>query len=238
MTITTQQMIASCIEKLKAEGIHAFMGADPDDATNSVLRAPSIENDAGEICQMRVYGYISCKLEGQKLKGLLMRHPLSGDPYDIYCYDPDSPNDAPDASDLMVWSNHEEAAFDWTDLSLGDSGWDNGWELVDCEDIDQRLAFLSYLSTCEIIDLPEPEHLTIDELRAIAASEVNNGKTGRFCYSPNPSNYWHLKLNEAGELVMNRSESHEPLKVTAEHIDEQGRLVIAGHVVLTRSTPL
>lgn len=238
MTIAAQQMIAACIEKLKAEGIHAFMGVDPENAANSVLRVPSLENDAGDICQMRVYGYISCKLEGQKLKGLLMRHPLSAQPYDIYCYDPESPNVSPDASDLMFWSTHEDAAFDWTDLCLGDCGWDNGWELMDCEDIDQRLAFLSYLSSCEIIDLPEPEHLTIDELRAIAASEVSKGKTGRFCYSPNPSDSWHLKLDEAGELVMNRSESDQLLKVTADHIDEQGRLVIAGHVVLTRSTPL
>lgn len=238
MTATNQEMIVAAIEKLHAGGVRAFMGADPESAANSVMRAPSLENEAGDICRMRVFGYLSCKLNGQKLKGLLMRHPVTGQPYDIYCYDPDSLEASPDASDLMVWSTHEEAAFDWTDLSIGDSGWDNGWELVECEGIEQRLAFLTYLASCEIIDLPEPENLTIDELRSVAASEANKGKIGRFCYAPNPSNDWHLKLDEAGELVMHMSESAQSLKVTADHIDSQGRLVIDGHVALSRSTPL
>ncbi|NVL49958.1 hypothetical protein F2S72_09420 [Pseudomonas syringae pv. actinidiae] len=238
MTTKIQEMIVACIAKLKAEGIPAFLGADPENAANAVLRAPSLENEAGDICRMRVFGYLSCKLNGQKLKGLLMRHPVTGEPYDIYCYDPDSLFDSPDAGDLMVWSTYEGAAFDWTDLSAGDSGWDNGWELVDCEDIEQRLAFLTYLSTCELIDLPEPEHLTISELRAVAASEISKGKAGRFCYAPDPNDNWHLALNASGELVMSMRGTQDPLVVTAEHIDESGRLVIDGHVVLSRSTPL
>lgn len=238
MTITTKEMITACIQKLQAEGIRAFMGADPDDAANAVLHAPALQDDTGAICRMRVFGYLSCKLNGQKRKGLLMRHPVTGEKYDIYCYDPESPEASPDASDLMVWSYHEDAEFDWTDLSLGDAGWDNGWELLDCEHIDQRLAFLTYLTTCEMIDLPEPEPLTISELRAVAASEASEGKAGRFCYAPNPSNEWYLKLDAAGDLVLSMSESQQLMKITSEHIDEQGRLVIDGHVVLSRSTPL
>jgi len=34
------------------------------------------------------------------------------------------------------------------------------------------------------------------------------------------------------------SESQQQMKITAEHFDAQGRLVINGHVALTRSTPL
>lgn len=238
MTATIEEMIVACIEKLQAEGIQAFAGADPDNAANSVLRAPSLENVGGYICQMRVFGYLSSKLEGQKHKGLLMRHPVTGQSYDIYCYDPDSLEVIPDASDLMVWSFNEGAVFDWTGLSLGDAGWDNGWELMECEGIDQRLAFLTYLTTCEVIDLPAPAHLTIDELRTVAASEVNKGKAGRSCYAPNPSNNWVLALDAAGNLVMIKSESEHQVLVSAEHIDEHGRLVIDGHVVLTRSTPL
>ncbi|HDS1721631.1 hypothetical protein NPS53_08975 [Pseudomonas putida] len=238
MTVTTEEMIAACIAKLQAEGINAFMGADPENEGNQVLLAPSLQNSAGDICQMRVYGYLSCKLNCQKRKGLMMRHPVSGEPYDIYVYDPESREDSPDASELMVWSVHEGHPFDWTELSLGDAGWDNGWELIECDHIEQRLAFLSYLTTCEVIDLPEPEPLTVEELREVAASEISKGNAGRFCYAPIPSNQWHLKLDAAGELVMSMSESQQLLKITAEHIDAQGRLVIDGHVVLTRSTPL
>ena len=239
MTVTTEEMIAICIAKLKSEGIDAFMGADPENEANTVLLAPSLQNPAGEICQMRVYGYLSCKLGGQKRKGLLMRHPVSGAPYDIYCYDSlESVQEAPDASELMVWSVHDGHPFDWTELSIGDAGWDNGWELLDCEHIEQRLAFLTYLSTCEMIDLPDPKPLTVDELRSIASSEISKGEPGRFCYAPNPSNQWHLKLDDAGDLVMSMSESQQQTKITAEHFDAQGRLVINGHIALTRSTPL
>lgn len=122
MTVTTEEMIAACIAKLQAEGINAFMGADPENEGNQVLLAPSLQNSAGDICQMRVYGYLSCKLNCQKRKGLMMRHPVSGEPYDIYVYDPESREDSPDASELMVWSVHEGHPFDWTELSLGDAG--------------------------------------------------------------------------------------------------------------------
>jgi hypothetical protein len=61
-----------------------------------------LENESGSLRQLRVFGFISCKLNGQKLKGLRANHPFAGVLNDIYCYDPESLKGTPDAGDGMV----------------------------------------------------------------------------------------------------------------------------------------
>lgn len=236
--ITSDQLIASCIERLASEGIEAFADNNDGDADSPTLRVPRLEDQNGLLCQTIIYGFISCKLAGNKHKGLRIKHPVTGAPYDIYCYDPDCLEDSPDAADLMVWSVTDDTVFDWTNLSLGDAGWFDGWELTDCDHLEQRVAFLTYLMSYEIIDLPKVEPLTLDELKRVATAEQAKGNKGRFCFARRPNDSWHLQVDPSGSLVMLMSNAEKVLPITAEHIDEAGRLVIDDHVALTRATPL
>jgi hypothetical protein len=235
---TNQALIDFCVEKLKAEQIEASViihSADPDCPRISV---PRMEDHKGLLSQFFINGFISCKLDGNKRKGFATKHPVTGEIYDIYVYDPDSEYEHPDASEIMSWSAHEGTQFDWTNLSLGDAEWLDGWELTGCEHLEQRPAFLAYLLSYEVIDLPEIAPLTIPELKQIAASEMASGKRGRFCHSINPNDNWHLQVTPTGELVLLQSNREQPLHINRDHIDSRGRLVIDGHIALTRSTPL
>lgn len=234
MTIN-QQLTAACIEKLSAEGIESFISDEGEDG-GPVLRVPRLEDGNGLLCQTTIYGFISCKLDGAKLQGLQMNHPLTGTPYDIYCYDPDTIEQRPDAADLLVWSFNDGATFDWTGLSLGDAGWWDGWELDDCDQLDQRIAFLAYLLSYEVIDLPAVTPLTLEELRLVTTREQLAGNKGLYCSSVRPADSWFLQVNPCGSLVMLMSNADTVLPITADHIDEAGRLVINGHFALTRST--
>lgn len=234
MTIN-EQLMTACIEKLAGEGIEAFISNDGE-AGAPALRVPRFEDNNGLLSQTIIFGFISCKLDSAKRKGLQMKHPVTQAPYDIYCYDPDSVEESPDATDLMVWSFNDGATFDWTGLSLGDAGWWDGWELEDCDHLDQRIAFLAYLMSYELIELPAVAPLTLDELRTAAVDEQSQGNKGIFCHSVNPNDSWHLQVDPSGALVMHMSNADKVLPIQALHFDEAGRLVIEGHVVLTRAT--
>ena len=152
---TNEKLIVFCIEKLAAEGVPAFVTTDPANNDAPVLRVPRLENERESLCQMRIFGFISCKLDGQKRKGFRVNHPVTGAPCDIYCYDPDSLEESPDASDLMVWSTNVGTTFDWTGLHHGEADWCDGWEMEGCEKLDRRVAFLASLMSYEVIDLPK-----------------------------------------------------------------------------------
>jgi hypothetical protein len=231
------ELLAFCIEKLTAEGIDYVLTSDPANKKPPVLRVPRLETRSELLCQTIIFGFISCKLDGNKRKGVRMNHPVTGAMYDIYCYSPDSLEESPDAIDLMVWTANAGAKFDWKDLSHGDAGWSDGWELEGCEHLDQRLAFLAYLMSYEVIDLPEATPLTLEELRTVAAASQAEGGKGVYCYGPDPDHNW-LHLDEKGELVLSMTSSSKVLHITENHIDDKGRLVIDGKIVLTSSTPL
>jgi hypothetical protein len=101
----------------------------------------------------------------------------------------------------------------------------------------QRSAFLSSLLDYEVIDLPAYAPLTLQELREEALELKHRGVCWRGCTSPVRGERWYIALNDADQLIILNRVSGWHLPLREDHIDAMGRLVVDGHVALTRATP-
>lgn len=224
-----------CLTRLNEEGLEAFAEPDSDFPEETVLRVPALECERHNgLSYKAVMAFIHGKLQGNPLKGLRGKHPVSGVDYDIYCYDPDVDGRELVASDVCVWSIYSNKdTFDWTELASDDSGWSDGWFFYDSEHLEQRLVYLASVLSYQLFDLPAPAPLTLEELCSLAKNPRD--KRGVYCRPPKGTNKpWWLRLGTAGELVLHKCNGDTAV-ITAENFDAKGRLVIDGRVGLTRA---
>lgn len=237
---SANEVVESLIAKLAAEGIEAFATVvDTDDITEGepTIRVPVWENDKGDLSRNAVYGFIHTKLQGERRKGFQCKLPATGDNFDLYCYDPDEDGELKHHH-LMTWNTGEPFdRFDWTGVVMGDDvAWYDGWEMYDCDELVQRVAFLASLLDCEIVDLPPVRPLSrqelSDKLKALLAMPYPDHIS---CCSSNPNSLSALRFDQDGNLVIWQQFDDSLTMVKDEHFDEKGRLVIDGHVFLTRA---
>lgn len=230
------QINSTCIAQLAREGFRAFFEYEADGTP--VIRVPDLEVNEHSLDRMAVFAFIHSKLQGQRNKGLLVKTPITGEHRDIYCYHPDiASSKVLEASDLVVWSALSGGVFDWTELIDDDAAWADGWDMPDCEELEQRSAFLCSLLDYEVIDLPAYAPLTLQELREEALELKHRGVCWRGCASPIRGERWYIALNDADQVIILNRDSGWHLPLREDHIDAMGRLVVDGHVALTRATP-
>lgn len=230
------QINSTCIAQLAREGFTAFFEYEEDGTP--LIRVPELEESEYNLDRMAVFAFIHGKLQGQRGKGLRVKTPITGEHRDIYCYHPDiDAGKALEASDLVVWSALCGGVFDWTQLIDDSAGWGDGWDMPDCDELEQRSAFLSSLLDYEIIDLPAYAPLSLQELLEEALELKHQGAYWRGCTSTLPGERWYIALNEVDQLIILNRDTGWQLPLREDHIDAKGRLVVDGHVALTRATP-
>jgi hypothetical protein len=124
--------------------------------------------------------------------------------------------------------------FSWEEAIEGDdSAWSNGWEMGgELAQISSRVANLASILNFELKELPAPKPFTVEEF--IDHLKKTSSRSGIFCHGPDHNNRWELRLSDEGALVLHMVKENTDTPITAEHIDDKGRLVFDGRVILHR----
>ncbi len=216
--------------KLKKHGIECYMEIPENEFRTPWLRVPPLEAKNCLLSRDAIYAFIHKQLAGDRRKGFACTD-VQGRFLDLYCYNPDV--ETTEQSGILIWNAGapDLECFDWTGLIEGDdSAWHDGWDVVDQGDLSDRVAFLAGLLNFKIVDLPPVKPLTLEELGTLTSTA-----RGPYLYGPDLNSAWVLRVKESGELYIYKTGTGETVDVLPEHIDAKGRLVVDGHVLLTRS---